>query len=140
MKPSFVALYALLLAPALLIAGCGSDTQFTPDTTPPLAPVLEGANQSKDVVAMWWRPNTEADLNGYFVYVVRGGEAELYNAHPITNNYATITVEDGITPLVYVTAIDLSGNESSPSAQRRPEDLDSDQNNRLPLKGQPNSK
>jgi len=137
MKPSIVALCALLIAPTLLIAGCGNDTQLTPDTTAPLAPVLEGANSSQDVVGMWWRPNTEADLDGYFVYLVVNGAAELQNERPITDNFATITITDGTRPLVYVTAVDLSGNESNPSAQRRPENLDADNANRPPLKGTP---
>jgi len=139
MKPSIVALCALLLAPTLLIAGCGDDTQFTPDTTAPLAPVLDGATSSKDVIAMWWRPNTEADLNGYYVYIVRNGEPELVTDRPITDNFATITITDNTLPLVFVTAVDLSGNESNPSAQRRPENLDADEANRLLLKGRPNS-
>jgi len=119
MKPRFVSLYALLLVPALLFVGCGDDEPTAMDTVPPLAPVLNGANEDAGLVAVWWEENTEPDLAGYYLYLEQDGTTRLVNAAPLTNAYATIEVADGSLAHVYVTAVDWSGNESSPSATRR---------------------
>lgn len=120
MKPRFVILFALLVVPALVVLGCGNSSTFTPDTTPPLAPVLQGANMDAANVAMWWEPNSEPDLNGYYVYVEQDGVSHLYNRTPITDAYAVVPVDGSSSVRVYVTAVDVSGNESSPSASTRP--------------------
>jgi len=119
MKPRFVILFALLVVPALVVLGCGNDTTFSPDTTPPLAPVLQGANMDAGMVAVWWQPNAESDLNGYYVYLEEDGVTTLSNRRPLSNAYAVIPVT-GNSVRVYVTAVDISGNESSPSASARP--------------------
>lgn len=125
MKPRFVILFALLVVPALVVLGCGNDTTFSPDTTPPLAPVLQGANMDAGMVAVWWQPNAEPDLNGYYVYVETDGVAKLANSRPITTAYSVVQVQ-GPAVRVYVTAVDISGNESSPSASARPTLVEND--------------
>jgi hypothetical protein len=108
-----------LLALPALVAGCSEDA-IAPDTTPPLAPVLQGATFELGVVGVWWAPNTEPDLAGYNVYVQQNGQTWTANQQIVTDNYVAITIgnpEDPVT--VFVTALDVSSNESSPSATRR---------------------
>jgi hypothetical protein len=119
MKPRFVPFYALLLVPALLFVGCGDDDPTALDTVPPLAPVLNGAIEDGGLVAVWWAENTEPDLAGYFLYLEQDGTTRLVNATPLANAYATIQIVENSPIHVYVTAVDWSGNESSPSATRR---------------------
>ena len=119
MKPRFVPFYALLLVPALLFVGCGDDDPTAIDTVPPIAPVLTGANDDGGHVAVWWEQNTEPDLAGYNLYLEQDGTTRLVNNSPLVEAYATIQIADGSPAHVYVTAVDWSGNESSPSATRR---------------------
>lgn len=116
MKPSFKLALLLVFVPAMLLVGCG-DNALEPDTTAPLAPVLMGAVSSSNVATVWWGSNTEPDLSGYYVYVTENGETRQVNAKPIVNNIATVDVADG-SAVVFVTAIDFSGNESGPSNTR----------------------
>lgn len=124
MKPRFMSLYALLLVPALLFVGCGDDETTAPDTAPPLAPVLTGANEEGGLIAVWWEENTEPDLAGYYLYLEQDGTTRLVNSTPISNAYATIQATPDSPLHVFVTAVDWSGNESSPSATRRAVSLD----------------
>ncbi|HET9232777.1 MAG TPA: hypothetical protein VFP10_01400 [Candidatus Eisenbacteria bacterium] len=111
----------LALLPILGLWGCGADTTTSPDTTPPLAPQLDGATIDHGIVGVWWQANTEPDLAGYFVYVVENGVTRSAVTDPIASNYLLVDVGTTAGSIeVYVTAIDLSGNESSPSASRRP--------------------
>jgi hypothetical protein len=115
MKPRFAMLVALVLV-APLFAGCGSD-KITADTTPPLAPTIEGASMGEAVLGAWWAPNTEPDLAGYNVYATQNGTTWMVNTQPITQNFVAVEIPNGVDPVtVYVTAIDFSDNESSPSA------------------------
>ena len=117
MKRRFASLYALALVPALLLAGCGDEETTTGiplDTTPPLSPVLEGTSGEDGWAYVWWKSNTEPDLDGYFVYEIRDGQPHRLNDFAQDSNYMSIEAESGVV-YVYVTAIDFSGNESSPS-------------------------
>jgi hypothetical protein len=124
MKPRFVPLYALLLVPALVFVGCGDDPQTAPDTTAPLAPVLTGATETDGLLAIWWEPNAEADLAGYHVYLIQDGSTSLINDTPMVNNFAAMEIDANGSARVYVTATDLSGNESGPSVTRKVTELD----------------
>ena len=138
MRRRFVTLYTLLLVPALVFVGCGDDEALAPDTTAPLAPVFEGANVESGVVAAWWQANAESDLSGYFVYVIQAGQTSRTNSEPLTQAYTTISVDPGTPVRVYVTAVDVSGNESSPSATRKAEQLDrTDDDRRVGIDGRP---
>lgn len=110
----------LALLPIVGLWGCGQDTTTSPDTTPPLAPQLDGATMDHGIVGVWWQANTEPDLAGYFVYVVENGVTRSAVTDAITSNYLLVDVGTAGPIEVYVTAIDLSGNESSPSNSRRP--------------------
>ena len=118
MKRRFVMVLALMSLVA--IWGCGgTDTTTTPDTTPPLAPQLAGADVYNGTIGVWWSANTEPDLAGYYVYYVQNGVTHNASTDPVTNNYLTIDAPSGSPVDVFVTAIDYSGNESSPSATMR---------------------
>ena len=118
MKRRFVMVLALL--PLVAFWGCGTDTTTTPDTTPPLAPQLGGATLQDGNVGVWWGANTEPDLAGYYVYYVENGVTHSASTDPVISNYLLIDARNASGPVdVYVTAIDYSGNESSPSASMR---------------------
>jgi hypothetical protein len=118
MKRRFVMVLALL--PLVAFWGCGTDTTTTPDTTPPLAPQLGGATLQDGNVGVWWGANTEPDLAGYYVYYVENGVTHSASTDPVISNYLLIDAGNASGPVdVYVTAIDYSGNESSPSASMR---------------------
>ena len=118
MKRRFVMVLALL--PVLAFWGCGTDTTTTtPDTTPPLAPQIGGATLQDGSVGVWWSANTEPDLAGYYVYYVENGTTHSASTDPVTSNYLVITSGNSGPVDVYVTAIDYSGNESSPSVSVR---------------------
>jgi hypothetical protein len=115
------ATFAVALVPALLLAGCGSDDTdggFIPDTTAPLAPVIMGVRADDGIVGLWWNPNTEPDLTGYHVYVAMNGVVRRTTFRPVVDNRYTVNLGPQGSASVYVTAIDYSGNESSPSAWR----------------------
>jgi endoglucanase len=112
-------LTVLALWPLAALWGCGADTTTTPDTTPPLAPQLGGATLQDGTLGVWWQANTEPDLAGYNVYLVEGGVTHSAAANPITSNYLIIDAGTASPIYVYVTAIDYSSNESSPSASLR---------------------
>jgi hypothetical protein len=117
--------FVMALLPALVLAGCGSDDVTTPpvpDTTPPLAPVILGATQAGDVVNLWWQPNTEADLHGYFVYIADGESFGRLSEDPMELAYAAIPRES-CNGALWVTAVDRSGNESAASASLNPTTL-----------------
>lgn len=119
MKRRFAALYAVALVPVVLLAGCGDDElQGTlPDTTPPLAPVLANVSGLEGTVYVSWVGNTEADLDGYYVYIGGDNQFSRVNPVPTKSHYMAIETRLGIVE-IYVTAVDYSGNESSPSATR----------------------
>jgi hypothetical protein len=109
----------LALLPLIGVWGC-TDTTTAPDTTPPLAPHLDGATLNNGSVGVWWEPNTEPDLAGYYVYLVIDGTPQSAVPHPIADNSLVVDLNGSTGPVdVYVTAIDVSGNESSPSTSVR---------------------
>jgi hypothetical protein len=118
MKFPSASLFALALVPAVLLIGCGDEqTSFVPDTTPPLAPVVQGAAGSEIGVNLWWQQNPEPDLVGYNVYVIETGLARRANDYLITTSYYAMPMSGGSVRM-YVTAVDAAGNESGPSSSR----------------------
>jgi hypothetical protein len=116
MKLRFTSVFTLVVLAAMLVVGCGDDAATTPiiDTTPPLAPVIEGARGDDGFVRVWWQHNTEADLRGYNVYLV-GNSIQKLNRAPLEGNMFAAPTDLGGTVQVYLTALDWSGNESAPS-------------------------
>ncbi len=92
------------------------------DMTPPSAPtgltVVPGIGR----VFLTWNENSERDLEGYNVYrsTRRGTGYERLNDTPRKRStYSDDTVRQGMTYYYVVTAVDKSGNESKPSAERK---------------------
>lgn len=129
----------LALGLAIFAMGCGdSANSVALDTTPPLAPVMEGANKADGAIAVWWQPNAEADLDGYNVYVIENGVTDQVNLHPVDESYYAIPTDGNHNVQVYVTAVDFSGNESSPSSTRNVGiDVDTDFDARDIIDGRP---
>jgi len=96
---------------------------MTFDITPPVTPQNVSASAGKNLVTLAWTGNTESDLAGYNVYrsttspVLTSG-TPLNGTTPVTNAiYTDRTLTNG-TPYYYVvTAVDSSGNASSPSTE-----------------------
>ena len=69
-------------------------------------------------VRVYWDPNREADLAGYFVYRERTGET-IRKISPLLQDqmFTDTTVKEGETYRYRVSAVDQSDNESSPSPE-----------------------
>jgi hypothetical protein len=92
------------------------------DRTPPAPPEGLTAIPDRNLVALTWRPNTEADLRGYVVY--RREPPALVPVRLTENPIEPTTFTDrtaraGATYIYTVTAVDRSPqrNESAPSAE-----------------------
>jgi fibronectin type 3 domain-containing protein len=68
-------------------------------------------------VTVIWNANTEADLQGYRVYVgtSSGARTQAFDVGNVTSTRLTLPL--GSTYFFVVTAYDKSGNESSPSGE-----------------------
>lgn len=94
-------------------------TEITPrDTFPPEAPRNVNAIYSPGAVEIVWTPSAAADLAGYNVLRSEGaGTGTRINKQLVpTPVYRDSTVETGHRYLYRITAVDLAGNESPPSA------------------------
>ncbi len=118
MKRSLASLAVVVLVLGVAVTGCSNSSSSVngPDTTPPLAPVMLGGSSTDQAVNVWWQPNTEADLDGYNVYVTQGGVTTKANQQPMHYSYWSMVPTTDSKVNVYVTASDVSGNESSPSS------------------------
>jgi len=119
MKFRMVLLAAAVAISSLGLIGCGDDstTSLTPDTTPPLAPVILGARGNDSAVAVWWNDNTEPDLNGYNVYIEEHGVLVRINQQPIKGTYLVYNKNSEGIHSVRVTAVDFTGNESAAASR-----------------------
>ncbi len=94
----------------------------TADTTPPAAPTgLIATAVSPSQIDLDWANNTEADMAKYKVYrsTTSGFTPSAGNfvAETTVSNYSDTGLSASTTYYYKVTAVDTSGNESSPSAQ-----------------------
>jgi Tol biopolymer transport system component/subtilase family serine protease len=85
------------------------------DLTAPAAPTgLKALVNGKDVT-LTWTANTESDLDGYNIYRTLGGTKTKVNTSVVKPaTYADSNIADG-SYTYEVTAVDIYGNESSPS-------------------------
>jgi hypothetical protein len=99
--------------------GEGFRIDVTPkDTTPPAVPVLMQVERRGNVVEIAWRENTDKDLAGYNVYRIDAGKATRLNGQPLKEHtFADRNLPDARYVSYYVTALDRSGNESTPSRE-----------------------
>jgi hypothetical protein len=97
--------------------------QVTPrDIFPPAPPQGLQSIYSAGAVELVWTANTEADLAGYNVYRLENQLPQRVNKELLrTPIFRDTTAPSGQTLTYYVTAIDLSGNESKAS---KPEEVE----------------
>lgn len=89
------------------------------DTTPPAVPAGLAAAPAATGVALVGADVGDADLAGYNVYhsAAAGGPWAKLNGSAVTGSaFAHATAPEGQASYYYVTAVDATGNESSPSA------------------------
>jgi len=89
------------------------------DLAPPAPPTGLTATPGDQRVELNWNPNTENDIAGYNLYRTTGTLWVLINRALITGtHYQDLGLTNGTTYTYTVTAVDLLGNESDPSAAR----------------------
>lgn len=92
------------------------------ELTPPEAPIGLKTIPGADLIRLIWEPNSESDLAGYNIYLVRVDDISparplKLNTQPVTNScYLHTNLNQNATYYYNITAIDSSGNESEPSA------------------------
>ena len=94
--------------------------EITPrDVFPPAAPRALSAIYAAEAVELVWTASAEPDLAGYNVYRhEEGGPAQRVNPEILrTPIFRDISVTAGHRYLYYVTALDLTNNESAPSEE-----------------------
>ncbi|HNG52167.1 MAG TPA: hypothetical protein PLR85_02275 [Nitrospira sp.] len=103
---------------SLSVLASGSTTPPPPSptgsaTSPPPPP----SGTATGTVTVMWNANTEADLQGYRVYVgtSSGARTQAFDVGNVTSTRLTLPL--GSTYFFVVTAYDKSGNESSPSGE-----------------------
>lgn len=96
---------------------------FTHDVFPPAVPsglqaVFSGVGQ-QPFIDLIWEPDTDADLAGYNIYRHEaGGAAAKINASLVKlSAFRDTNIVSGHTYVYTVTAVDVRGNESAPSAE-----------------------
>lgn len=90
------------------------------DIFPPAAPLGLTALYSSGVVELIWNVSPEPDLAGYNVYrreATAGAFTKLNRSLVETPTFRDSTVAPGRRDVYRVTAVDLAGNESAPSAE-----------------------
>lgn len=105
------------------MSDASSVVKVTPrDIFPPAPPQGLSSIYSAGAVELVWTANTETDLAGYNVYRLENQTAQRVNKELLrTPIFRDTTAPPGKTLSYYVTAIDLSGNESKASAQEEVE-------------------
>lgn len=92
--------------------------RFAPASPTGLAAV-PGTEGNAAVIDLSWQANTEADVAGYNVYRREGSSGfERLTAKPVLGPaFSDTKATSGSTYIYRVTAVDVSGNESSPSSE-----------------------
>ena len=86
------------------------------DVFPPSPPQGLSSIYSAGAVELLWTANTESDLAGYNVYRLQDHNPERVNKELVrTSVFRDATAPPGQSLIYYVTAVDLSGNESKGS-------------------------
>jgi len=87
------------------------------DITPPAPPVGLSVLPREGKLELTWSPSTEPDLARYRLYRASGGApARLAELPKTVTNYLDGSAEPGVTYYYTLTAVDESGNESTPSS------------------------
>ena len=104
--------------PLILSRASDTLTIVPEDSFAPGAPQNVTAVDWEGAVRVYWDPNREADLAGYFVYRESDGEA-VRKISPLLQDrmFTDTTVKEGETYRYRVSAVDKSDNESPPSPE-----------------------
>lgn len=104
----------------LAMSDASPAVKVTPrDVFPPAPPQGLSSIYSGGAVELVWTANTEADLAGYNVYRLDNQTAQRVNKELLhTPIFRDSTAPPGMTLTYYVTAVDLSGNESKGSQKK----------------------
>ena len=107
----------------LAMSDASPAVKVTPrDVFPPALPQGLAGLYSAGAVELTWTANTEADLAGYNVYRLENQTAQRVNKELVrTPVFRDSTAMPGKTLTYYVTAVDLSGNESKASKKEEVE-------------------
>ena len=107
----------------LAMSDASPAVKVTPrDVFPPAPPQGLQSIYSAGAVELVWTANTEADLAGYNVYRLENQTPQRVNKELVrTPIFRDTTAAPGKTLTYYVTAVDLSGNESKASRQEEVE-------------------
>jgi hypothetical protein len=107
----------------LAMSDASPAVKITPrDVFPPAPPQGLSSIYASGAVELVWTANTEADLAGYNVYRLENQTAQRVNKELVrTPIFRDATATPGKTLTYYVTAVDLSGNESKASKQEEVE-------------------
>ena len=103
----------------LAMSDASATEKITPrDVFPPAPPQGLSSIYASGAVELVWTANTEADLAGYNVYRLEDQTPRRLNKELVrTPIFRDATAPPGKTVIYYVTAVDLSGNESKASKQ-----------------------
>jgi hypothetical protein len=113
-------LLAFALSLVLLTAGCHNDDCYCPDNivymdsdTPPVPPTGLRSITHDEYVILRWNANFEDDVKGYNIYytLVRNGDF-VFMAYTTDTVYFDEDVDNGVTYLYGITAVDCNDNES----------------------------
>lgn len=99
--------------------GSGTAVEAEPrDKTPPGPPSGARGEKKENGVLIAWEKSAESDLLGYNIYRVGTGKPEKLNKEPLQET-SFLDTEPGNVRYVsyYITAVDVSGNESGPSRE-----------------------
>lgn len=109
----------ILIKDGLRSEGEGLKIKATPrDMKPPETPSEFKAEKTARGVLLSWKASRDIDLKGYNIYRISTGEAEKLNETPVKENIFTDSNMPDIRYVsYYITAIDTSGNESTPSRE-----------------------
>ncbi len=107
----------------LALSDASAAEKVTPrDVFPPAPPQGLSSIYASGAVELVWNANTEADLAGYNVYRLEDHTPLRVNRELVrTPIFRDATAPPGKTLIYYVTAVDLSGNESKASKQEEVE-------------------
>jgi hypothetical protein len=107
----------MLRIPVSVTVGATGSTPPPPSPIGGASPPPPPSGTGTGTVTVMWSANTEADLQGYRVYVgtSSGSRAQVFDVGNVTSTRLTLPL--GSTYFFVVTAYDRTGNESSPSGE-----------------------
>ena len=103
--------------PSAPVEGSGVPTDTTPPATPEGLAVTDPS--TSDQLDLRWTPNTESDLAGYFIYRSEAPDSPYEKVAFVpagSSSYRDGWLALGYTYHYRISAVDTTGNESSPSA------------------------